>query len=174
MYSVKVHDVTRQSGQDQNRHGVNSERTSLLAPRPPTRTESPRRPPDASSATKSSPRRRLVTISTCVLLITLLELGAYLAAIPLNQVLEEIICRSFHPRPPPSTDDPRCKNQDVQAELSIVRGWQSTLDYIPSLVTAILYGFLADSRGRELVLSLSVLGVTLASAFYILVCMSPT
>ncbi|KAK8022905.1 MFS multidrug transporter [Apiospora marii] len=69
--------------------------------------------------------------------------------------------------------DPRCKGNDVQTELSFIRGWQSTLDYIPSLLTAVPYGFLADRRGRELVLRLSLIGITLASSFVVLVCSLP-
>ncbi|KAB5551178.1 putative MFS transporter [Coniochaeta sp. 2T2.1] len=119
-------------------------------------------------------RVRLGIIIACFLLIILLELGAYLATIPLNQVLEENICRSFHPQlPPNSEEDPRCKGKAVQAELSIIRGWQSTVDVIPGLLTAVPYGFLADRRGREMVLGLSLVGITLTSACYILICALP-
>ncbi|KAK2013655.1 hypothetical protein LZ32DRAFT_511908, partial [Colletotrichum eremochloae] len=103
-------------------------------------------------------------------LLTIFELGCCLIAIPLNQVLEAIICRNFYPQAPPSVNDLRCKAKAVQDELSIIRGWQSTLELIPSLLTAIPYGFLADRQGREMVLGLSLLGMTLSSTFYILIC----
>lgn len=152
---------------------VRSETTPLIIPSSPG--GEPLAAPLSASITKSTQQRKsLGIVTTCILLIILLELGAYLATIPLNQVLEEIICRNLEPHLPPDTDDPRCKDKAVQAELSIVRGWQSTLDFIPGLLTAVPYGFLADRRGRELVLSLSLLGITLSSAFYIFVCTYPT
>ncbi|TDZ21047.1 Efflux pump ustT [Colletotrichum orbiculare MAFF 240422] len=151
---------------------VGSETTPLIIPSSPG--GEPLAAPLSASTTKSTQQRKsLGIVTTCILLIILLELGAYLATIPLNQVLEEIICRNLDPHLPPDTDEPRCKDKAVQAELSIVRGWQSTLDFIPGLLTAVPYGFLADRRGRELVLSLSLLGITLSSAFYIFVCALP-
>lgn len=121
----------------------------------------------------SSTQRRLGIIITCILLIILLELGAYLSIIPLIQVLEEIICNQFHPdRTPGPEGDAICKDNAVQTELAFIRGWQSTLDFLPGVLTAIPYGLLADRHGRELVLRLSLLGVTLSSGFYIIVCRS--
>lgn len=147
-----------------------SERSPLIAP-PAGRNESSQ----ASHVPLTQPKapKRLGIVATCILLIILIELGAYLATIPLNQVLEENICDRFHPQRPTHPDDHRCKDKDVQAELSIIREWQSTLDFIPGLLTAVPHGFLADRWGRELVLSLSLVGITLASACYILVCALP-
>ncbi|KAJ0336727.1 hypothetical protein COL922a_007618 [Colletotrichum nupharicola] len=128
---------------------VGSETTPLIIPSSPG--GEPLAAPLSASTTKSTQQRKsLGIVTTCILLIILLELGAYLATIPLNQVLEEIICRNLDPHLPPDTDEPRCKDKAVQAELSIVRGWQSTLDFIPGLFTAVPYGFLADRQGRAL------------------------
>lgn len=149
-------------------NATDPERAPLILPEA-TRHGSP---PEPEPAPAPSPKR-LGLVAVCMLLILLLELGAYLASIPLTQVLEETICRAFHPppTPAPAPGDPRCKGNDVQTELSLIRGWQSTLDYIPSLLTAVPYGFLADRRGRELVLRLSLIGITLASGFLVLICM---
>ncbi|WQF90194.1 Putative major facilitator superfamily, MFS transporter superfamily [Colletotrichum destructivum] len=148
-----------------------NERTRLIAVSAPPGESRPTSP-DAHT-TESTPRARFSIVATCIFLIILIELGAYLATIPLNQVLEEIICHNLQ-RLQPNVNDLGCKDKTVQDELSIIRGWQSTLDYIPGLLTAVPYGFLADRRGREQVLSLSLLGITMSSAFYILVCALPS
>ncbi|KAK7931277.1 adenylate cyclase [Apiospora marii] len=154
------------------------ERVHLILPEAPRHGSESEPDPEPEPA-PAPLRKRLVLVAACMLLILLLELGAYLATIPLTQVLEENICRAFHPSPTPTPapapapSDPRCKGNDVQTELSLIRGWQSTLDYIPSLLTAVPYGFLADRGGRELVLRLSLIGITLASGFVVLVCSLP-
>ncbi|KAK1564011.1 major facilitator superfamily domain-containing protein [Colletotrichum navitas] len=163
--------MTRDHHESRPVNDEESEITPLIAA-PVLRDESHPPSPDAHR-TKSIPRARLSIVATCILLIILIELGAYLATIPLNQVLEDIICHNLNWDLPPNAGESRCKTKAVQNELSIIRGWQSTLDFIPGLMTAVPYGFLADRRGREWVLSLSLLGITLASAFYILVCSLP-
>lgn len=145
-----------------------TEQTPLIASQDDS-NEPPREP--SPSPPRARPGLRQVGIvSACIFLIILTELGAYLATIPLNQVLEEIICRNFHPDLLLDPNDPRCKDRAVQTELSLLRGWQMTFDFVPGLLTAVPYGFVADKYGRELVLTLSMLGITLSSGFYILVC----
>lgn len=145
-----------------------SERTPLLEPAPPTHepAESSRNNNQDSSILKN-----LGTLSVCVCLLVLVELGAYLATIPLNQVLEQNICQRLHPGIALVPNDPICKENSVQSELSVIRGWQSTFDLIPGLLVAVPYGILADKVGREFVLFLASLGITLSSGFYILICM---
>lgn len=110
-------------------------------------------------------------VTACFALNILLEIGLYLIAIPMNQVLEGIICHNVSPAAP-GPSDARCKDTTVQSELSFIRGWQVTFDTIPGLVTAVPYGIMADAYGRELVLGLSVLGGALAGSFTVLVCAS--
>ncbi|KAK1570030.1 major facilitator superfamily domain-containing protein [Colletotrichum navitas] len=124
---------------------------------------------------KPTPHKSRVIIAICIFLIVIIELGAHLIAIPLNQVLEAIICHNLEPQMSPSAaDDLRCKEEFVQSELSIIRGWQRTLEFIPGLLTAVPYGYFADRRGRGIVLTLSLLGITLSQAFQILICTLPT
>jgi MFS family permease len=112
-------------------------------------------------------------VIVCFLLSILLEVGLYLIAVPLNAILERNICRNILPGLL-DTDDNRCKEKATQSELSFIRGWQATFDIIPGLLTAVPYGLMADKYGRELVLSLSVLGGTITSSFNVLVCSSAT
>lgn len=132
--------------------------------------------PDTQNTSRSNNQDRpaliqLGTLSVCISLLVLIEFGAYLATIPLNQVLEENICRQMHLGATLAPNDPRCKDKSVQSELSMIRGWQSTFDFIPGLLVAVPYGMLADKVGRGIVLTLASLGLTLSSGFYILVCM---
>ena len=108
-------------------------------------------------------------ISRCFFLSICMEISNVLVTIPLNQILESIIChRTFSDL---SNDtDPRCKDENVQRELSFIRGWQLTFDVIPGLLTAMLYGLAAKRCGRQLILALSVSGGTLAAGFVIFIC----
>ncbi|KAM3468360.1 hypothetical protein MY5147_008019 [Beauveria neobassiana] len=111
-------------------------------------------------------------IFKCFFLSICMEISNILITIPLNQILESIICRqlvSDHA----SGIDPRCKNENVQRELSFIRGWQLTFDLIPGLLTAMMYGLAAKKYGRQFILALAVLGATLAATFVLVVCSFP-
>lgn len=88
---------------------------------------------------------------------------------PSSQILEAIICRSFHPDIANGFDQ-RCKGDDVQGELSTINGWLLTFSLLPGLLTAVPYGVLADKVGQKFVLNLSIFGHVLAQASAILVC----
>jgi hypothetical protein len=75
---------------------------------------------------------RLITIS--LFLIVLIEIGVLLQLIPFNKVLEDIICRSFHPEVNKVFGEDRdliCKDKRVQSELALVKGWALALECIP-------------------------------------------
>ncbi|KAG8161996.1 hypothetical protein KVR01_007761 [Diaporthe batatas] len=118
-------------------------------------------------------RKQVGPLSVCITLLLLIEFGAYLATIPLNQVLEANICQRMHPGETLAPNDPICKEKSVQTELSMIRGWQSTFEVIPSLLVAVPYGMIADEFGRGFVLALACLGITLSSGSYTLVCLFP-
>ncbi|KAK4236022.1 major facilitator superfamily domain-containing protein [Achaetomium macrosporum] len=63
------------------------------------------------------------------------------------------------------SDDPVCKNPDVQGYLAMLRGWANTFDCIPGIVGAVPYGILSDRWGRRPVLGLAVFGVVLSFVF---------
>ncbi len=109
-------------------------------------------------------------IARCFFLTICMEMSNVLVTLPLNQVLEGIICRRMF-SDLSNGIDPRCKNQIVQRELSFIRGWQLTFDVIPGLLTAMLYGLAAKRCGRQFILALSVLGGTLAAGFVLFICM---
>lgn len=83
---------------------------------------------------RSSLVSQLLPVSLAILTLIIVESGAMLQGIPLNQVLEDIICRNFYAKNrlggPPLEEN--CKNNRVvQGELAILRGWQATFDLIP-------------------------------------------
>ncbi|OAA45873.1 Major facilitator superfamily domain, general substrate transporter [Beauveria brongniartii RCEF 3172] len=113
-------------------------------------------------------------IFKCFFLSICMEISNILITIPLNQILESIICRQLVSDHHLSNGlDPRCKNENVQRELSFIRGWQLTFDLIPGLLTAIMYGLAAKKYGRQFILALAVLGATLAATFVLVVCSFP-
>ncbi|KAK5998271.1 Putative NADP-dependent oxidoreductase YfmJ [Cladobotryum mycophilum] len=104
-------------------------------------------------------------LTKCFLILFLSIAGAVLTSVPLNQVIEDIICHGGTAAP-----DPRCKDPDVQAELSLIQGWDATLSLIPSLLSAVPYGIAAEKYGHQKVLALSLVGVLLSNGFTSLIC----
>jgi len=63
------------------------------------------------------------------MLLVLIVAGSIFQAVPLNQVLEDIICRQLDLSP---RSRGNCGESNImQAELALLRGWQTTLDLIP-------------------------------------------
>ncbi|KAH8682567.1 major facilitator superfamily domain-containing protein [Xylariales sp. PMI_506] len=116
--------------------------------------------------------RRTVAI-ICLALFLVVEFAATVLAISLSQVEEAVICRQFYPDVDDVAADPRCKDHDVQSELSTIQGWAFTFGIIPGIVTAIPYGIAADKYGRRAILSLSLLGTFLAELVGVTICRFP-
>ncbi|KAJ3496318.1 hypothetical protein NLG97_g2744 [Lecanicillium saksenae] len=108
----------------------------------------------------------------CFFLNICMEMSNYLLTVPLNQILERIICEQVFSGLA-NDNDPRCKDQVVQRELSFIRGWQLTFDVVPGLLTAMLYGLATKRYGRQFIMGLAVLGGFLAGTFVILICSFP-
>ncbi|KAH8879335.1 MFS general substrate transporter [Thozetella sp. PMI_491] len=94
----------------------------------------------------------------------MLELGATTFTPPLNEIIEDVLCRSYHPEAYGSLADQRdeiCRSDDVQDSLAMIRGWSAAFDCIPGILTSIPYGILSDSWGRRPILILSLIGINL-------------
>jgi hypothetical protein len=100
---------------------------------------SPNPSSEMTSITSSSPNTKyfqIRLIAIAIFLIVLIEAGILLQIIPFNVVLEDIICRSFHPEVVGVLGEDRdfiCKEKRVQSELALVKGWAITFECIPGM-----------------------------------------
>jgi hypothetical protein len=99
------------------------------------------------------------------LLVFFVEVSVVLLSAPQTQVLEDAICakhleRAQQSASPNSVATLRktCKDEAVQRELSLIKGWQNSFDMVPGFLTALPYASLADRIGRRPVATLSLLG----------------
>lgn len=145
-----------QSKRSSMTRAASSERTPLL-------------PPGAHHG-EIPPLRRLGIALPYLLVFLAFEISVSLVAIPISPIQEAIICRKHYADV--VSADPRCKNEIVQSELSMLKGWEVTFGLIPGMVTVVPYGIAADKYGRRLVLGLSLLGLTLSQAADIIICTS--
>ncbi|RDW63435.1 hypothetical protein BP6252_10980 [Coleophoma cylindrospora] len=114
-------------------------------------------------------RKGLFVIFICLSLIVSIDIGAGLQLAPSNKILEGIICKNYFPDFA-DVDDQRCKNNDVQGTLAVLRGWQFVTQIIPGLLTTLIYGFLADKYGRRIILFISIVGIILNYAAFAVIC----
>ena len=93
------------------------------------------------------------------------------------KLFEQAICNRYYDSHDQATlsnifsngnvDESHCKIPPVQDELAALVGLKFTFDALPGLITALLYGAIADRFGRRLVLALCCTG-TLCSLLWIL------
>ncbi|KID94300.1 Major facilitator superfamily domain, general substrate transporter, partial [Metarhizium majus ARSEF 297] len=91
----------------------------------------------------------------------------------LTQTMEGNICQILHPNVTNPVADLRCKDAEVQAELSLVLGLESTFGLLPTLLFSIPYGMAADVYGRKPIVILSAMGCTLYNLTAMVVCRFP-
>lgn len=106
----------------------------------------------------------LMTSSLCV---TIYNTAIY-------QIQERIICKQHYDDVVDSTTDPRCKGPAVQGDFSLLIGVQNTFELIPTLLSGILYGVVADTYGRKPVFVLCTFGAFLHLAADAVICTCPS
>lgn len=114
-------------------------------------------------------RRALITFAICALTLFFVILGGSVMVPAASQIGEENICRQFHPDIANGTD-PRCRDKQVQGELSLIDGVSVPLFLLPGILTAVPYGIFADTYGRRLGIGLSMLGLLLQAGASLMVC----
>ncbi|KAH7126377.1 COP9 signalosome complex subunit 2 [Dactylonectria estremocensis] len=128
---------------------------------------------------KSLQRRVLVM---CIVFLFLVEVSQFIMEAPLQNILEDIICRNYYPDHllrEPSIQDARCKSNEVQKTLAMVRGWSLAFEMatpdkiIKAMIAQFPFGIIADKYGRRPVLFLSVLGCTLQTTWVMVVLLFP-
>lgn len=115
------------SDQDLVWESVN-EQSSLLSR---TSSEDPRALHILGKDGKATPltRRNFFLCAAIILLLGLLSIGGLLQGLPLNQVLESILCVQLQPG---EYTGVQCgENSDVQAELATLRAWQTVFGLAP-------------------------------------------
>lgn len=129
---------------------------------PPGREEPPLR---------LSKRKKWVTVTILALVLFIVDLGYYFTVTPLLEIVQDIICRKYHPSEA-TPGDGICKSDDVQKELALVWGWFDTLTILPGALLTIPAGILADRWGRKPALLLALFGFCLGETWMRIVCKS--
>lgn len=102
-----------------------------LLPRRSSDSGGPHAAAVAAAAAKTCAEFPLVPICLGVLMCILIDGGGVLQSIPLNQVLEDNICRSARASHRISGGATCGDSEYVQGELALVKGWKETLDLVP-------------------------------------------
>ena len=130
---------------------------------------------DALSAPKKKPWMRLCVLG--LLLIAIVDVGAFLAEPPRTRIFEANICLSYYRQHDASAigvDDTipesKCKIDAVQQKLAMIFGWQDMFDAIPGILLAVPFGTLADRVGRKWIFTAALMGLQLNSAWVLLIC----
>lgn len=139
----------------------------------PSRDPSPA--PPAVPGTSKKPWVWLVFLA--FMLVTIVDVGAFLAEPPKTRVFEANICLRYYAENDPSkigddgyVPEALCKVDEVQQKLAMIFGWQDTFDAIPGLLLAIPFGALADKWGRKWIFVASLVGLQLNAAWVLLIC----
>lgn len=106
-----------------------------------------------------------------LLIIVLFIFGATISGTAINELAEGAICQRVHGTNDPR-NDPRCKDDAVQAELAFINGIDSSIGMIPGLLACIPYGMMADKYGPRRVLLLLYLGDLLMVVYTTMICMA--
>lgn len=138
--------------------------------------------PDPNSTENDVAQQRKALRPRVMLLVMVLifglELGVAMFTPPSAAIMERILCRDFYPEFSNGTSSAEwvphgdCKIPEVQTPLAMLRGWLSTFEAIPAMLTAMPWGILSDRWGRKPVMTCGIAGMVLNSAFATLVCRS--
>ncbi|KAH8125265.1 MFS general substrate transporter [Trichoderma asperelloides] len=87
-----------------------------------------------------------------------------LISVPTNRLIEYAVCARYN-RSQITTDyipELDCKLEPVQKHVVYLLGWFYSIECLPSIITAIFWGYVADKLGRRHVLLLGLLGRVLS------------
>lgn len=105
-----------------------------------------------------------------VLIIVSFQFFATLIVVGLSALMEGAVCKKVHPDVTEIYSDPRCGDDDVQAQLAMVIAFEQMFTIIPGFLTLIPYGIVADKFGPKIVLMLVFVGDVLAQGGEAIVC----
>ncbi|KAL7947597.1 major facilitator superfamily domain-containing protein [Trichoderma barbatum] len=116
--------------------------------------------------------RRFV-LGMCVLFLVIVEVSQFIMVPATEQIMEDVICRRYHPDHALAMHDNRCKETDVQKTLAMVRSWGMSLEMMFPLFVQISFGVVADKYGRRLVIFLALFGCFLQQTWITIVLLFP-
>ncbi|KAH7182277.1 major facilitator superfamily domain-containing protein [Fusarium flagelliforme] len=146
-----------------------SEQTALLPPASDA----------ALSHSQGTSRQRRVII-LLLFYVVFLDIGYELIVPAQTRVFEQIYCRLYYEKHNPSLigdhrngqiDEKLCKNDVIQGEVAMLKGWQLALDGIGMLAFSVPWAYVADFRGRKPVLLLLTCALLVKYAFVQLICL---
>jgi hypothetical protein len=110
-------------------------------------------------------------VAICVLSNFCVEVGDFLMRAPFIRILEAILCRQYWQEHDPGRfpageiDEKWCKVASVQADLSMLKGWDLLFSCLPTILLTIPMGIVADRYGRKMLLFVALAGLALATAW---------
>ncbi|OAQ59144.2 MFS transporter [Pochonia chlamydosporia 170] len=87
-----------------------------------------------------------------------------------GEIEEGIFCREYFSNVTDTANDPRCKDQRIQSNISMLEAVEATIRFAVSLLTGIPYGIVAERFGRRRVLVVSMIGMALRYPLDLIVC----
>lgn len=127
--------------------------------------------------TKKTKKPWVLVVALAFALVSIIDVGAYLAEPPKTRVFEANLCLIYYRKNDPSAIgsngsilEKLCKVDEVQQKMAVIFGWQDTFDSIPGILMAVPLGALADRVGRKWIFTASLMGLQLNSAWILLIC----
>ena len=158
----------------------NGDQTPFLkSPRDTFNSPSPSSPTVDAIAEQRSHKLRFRVTLLIALLIVAVDLPSVLAGTSMVRILESIYCHQYYQTADPSKigqdgkiPEQLCKVEDVQKQLSTLRGWMSFWSHLPGLFLAVPYGMLADKYGRKWLFVMNIVAMQARSVWSYVVCES--
>lgn len=147
-----------------------AERRPLLAADPAVSSQDVHELPPAEAP--DARRHSILYIALVGLLInSTIMVTAEFTGAAMNQLVEGAACQKLYPDITDPYVNPRCKDEEVQAELSFVVGWDSSIGMLPGLLTAVPYGIFVEKYGPRALLILGFFGGVLNQLVVLGVCL---
>lgn len=138
-----------------------------------------RRPWFSQDSNNDGLSRETKTVICVLCLQFLISFAKHIIEVPTIRLFEIAICNRYYRNSQalgPSIfnggliDESNCKLPQIQNELAFLVGWRFSFDALPGILTALIYGRLADRIGRRTVLFLSCVGLLGSLVWIVVVC----
>lgn len=152
--------------QQQTTRGGEDERSPLLAA--PQQDDAVSETGGGSrSGSRGQPKYRVIILVSLVLVFYLI--GASIFVVPLNGLVSDHLCRKLFPSSKDGCQSDPAERDTVSAEFAELDAWTTTFTLLPSLISSVPFGVLADKVGRRTTFFLNTVGLTLATWYSIFI-----